>query len=387
MQKKQTRYYWVDVVRAIGIFLVFYAHILQRSYRLSAETVFFQYKLIYSFHMPLFFFVSGFFYKPKDGSRLTKIGVLFQKRIFPVFLFGGISLVIWPGYLYLKFGQIDYAFLFSNMLLYFQGHPLLNATVWFLVCLFTAEIWAVLFLSKIKTVLSGIFLSSFFLYFGYLLTSIRELEGYFIFPKNFWYIHESFLAFGFFAIGYTTFRWLNKLMEISPIARIVLIMIFGWLTVWSANLNAPFKEFVVIMKTSNHGNYYFFISAFAGILTTVLIASLIPRIRWVEYIGKNTLILLGTNGLFVSFFNSHIISWLDHYNNLGLVIFDSIWISVLTIGLSVPVIVILNRWLPQLAGKPQMDGPMLNNFSPPRFLFLRNNINKLSLKMGGIKDE
>lgn len=50
MQEKRERYYWVDVAKAIGIFLIFYAHKLQRTYRMSTEAVFFQYKFVYAFH-------------------------------------------------------------------------------------------------------------------------------------------------------------------------------------------------------------------------------------------------------------------------------------------------------------------------------------------------
>ena len=388
MPEEKSRYYWVDVVKVLGIFLVFYAHVLQKTYRLSTDEIFFQYKLIYAFHMPLFFFLSGFFYKRKRPSRLAEIGGFFQKRIFPVFFFGGISLLIWPLYLYLKFGEIDYAYLLSNMLWYLQGHPNLNATLWFLVCLFVVEIWAVLFMSKTKTILQGIFLSAFFLYFGYALTSVSQLEAYFVFPKNFWYIHESFLAFGFFSLGYTFFQSLKKLVLVQPLIRFVLMLFFIWLTIWSVNLNSPSNEFIVVMKASLHGNFYFFISAFAGVLGTILIASFIPKMRWIEYIGKNTLILLGTNGLFMSFFNSHIIDWLGqfgHHQSTFWVSFDSVWISILTIGLSVPIIELLNKWTPQLVGFPQADGPLLKAFAPLEFRFLRDIFENISQKLGSIK--
>ena len=386
MQEKKRRFYWVDVVKVIGIFLVFYAHILQRTYRSSTDAIFFQYKLIYAFHMPLFFFLSGFFFKKVKDSKLTEIGIVFQKRIFPVFLFGGISLLIWLPYMQLKFGAIDYSFLLSGVLSYLKGQPLLNGTVWFLVCLFTTEIWAVLLLSKIKTVFQGVLISSFFLYFGYILTAVPEIEAFFILPKNFWYLHESFLAFGFFSMGYSTFRWLRKIAAINPIWRIALILLFAWLTAWSVHLNSPSKDYVVVMKASMHGNLYFFISAFSGILTTVLIASLIPKFKWIEYLGKNTLILLGTNGFFMSFFNSHAISWLGHQESTFWVTFNALWLSVLTIGLSVPMIEVLNKWVPQLLGKPQIEGPILKAISPPQFLFLREKFDLLSEKLGNIKD-
>ena len=386
MQKKQNRYYWVDAVKVIAIFLVYYAHILQRTYRLSTDAIFFQYKLIYAFHVPLFFFVAGFFYKKSKYSNLTEIGVLFQKRIFPVFLFGGISLLIWPLYLYLKFGEIDYQYIFLNALQYLRGHPDLNPTIWFLVCLFTAEIWAVLFLSKIKTTIQGLLLSSFFLYFGYLLTEISELEAFFIISKNFWYFHESFLAFGFFSLGYTTFKWLKKIVIINPFLRMALLVLFAWITAWSVNMNTPSKGFVMVMKASEHGNLYFFISALSGILTIILLASLIPQLKLFNYLGKNTLILLGTNGLFISFFNSHIITWLGHHNSTTWVTIDSLWISALTIGLSIPVIEILNKWLPQLVGKLQFNGPILKAFSPPQLLFLKESFSRISHSLGNIKE-
>jgi len=387
MQEKQKRYYWVDIVKVIGIFLIYYGHVLQRTYRLSADAIFFQYKFIYAFHLPLFFFISGFFYKNNKASKLTEIGVLFQKRIFPVLLFLGISFLIWPVYLYFKFGEIDYDFLFTNLVFLLEGKPHISATLWFLVCLFVVEIWALLLLPKIKTTLQGILLSSFFLYVGYILTAIPELEAYYIFPKNFWYIHESVLAFGFYALGYSTFRWMKSLVELNPFLRIVFFVLFGRITVWSVNFNSPSDGFVVVLKASEHGNLFFFLTAFSGILGTIFLASFIPKIKWLDYIGKNTLILLGTNSLFMSFFNSHIVGWLGHQGSTTLVTFDSIWISVLTIGLSVPVIEFLNKRLPQLVGKPQVDGPILNMISPPQFLYLRKNFEKLSQKAGMIRDD
>lgn len=385
MPEKKTRYYWVDVVKVIGIFLVYYAHVLQRTYHFSTDAVFFQYQFIYAFHMPLFFFIAGFFYKKTKYSKITEIGVLFQKRIFPVLLFGGISLLIWFPYLYLKFGAIDYEFLFSNTLPYLQGQPGLNATLWFLVCLFTTEIWAVLLLPKTKTVLQGILLSLFFMLLGH---SIRlKTDILLIFPKNFWYIHESFLAFGFYAMGYSVFRWLNKLVESNLAIRVTLIVILAWITAWSVKLNTPYDGFVMIMKNSEHGNLFFFVSAFSGILMAVLLASLFPKIKLFDYIGKNTLILLGTNGLFISFFNSHIIDWLGHYQSTAWVTFDSFWISLLTIGLSIPIINALNKWVPQWVGQPQADGPILKAISPPQFHSLRTFFDKVSLLLGNIKGE
>jgi len=219
--EQQSRYYWVDVVKALGIFFVFYGHVLQRTYRLSTEDVFLQYKLVYAFHMPLFFFVAGFFFKRKDPSMWTEIGVLFQKRIFPVILFELMALLIRPVYSYLKFGAVDFLAIFTDFPLYLQGQPLLNTTTWFLVCLFAAEIWAVFVLPKIKNILPGLLISIFFLAVGFSATAnVRASELLFGLPKNFWYVHESLVAFGFYALGYSVFGWMKKMAGMNIAVRI-----------------------------------------------------------------------------------------------------------------------------------------------------------------------
>ena len=121
-------------------------------------------------------------------------------------------------------------------------------------------------------------------------------------------------------------------------------------------------------------------------MATLLLASFIPHLKWVDYIGKNTLVLLGMNGLFMSFFNSHILAWLNHYDSTAWMAFDSIWVSVLTIALSVPAIELLNRYLPQFIGRPQADGPWLKAFKPFELRLLNEVYEKITQKLGAIHE-
>lgn len=75
----------IDLIKGIAIFLVVFGHSIQYgsgSYFLKSG-LFFQnnvFKVIYSFHMPLFMLVSGFlFYSSKDRGFKT---ILFSKYIF-----------------------------------------------------------------------------------------------------------------------------------------------------------------------------------------------------------------------------------------------------------------------------------------------------------------
>lgn len=63
-QKKTERIIWIDSAKALAILLVVIGHIIQFMYRPDSfdEDVLFRY--IYSFHMPLFFMLSGLVTKP-----------------------------------------------------------------------------------------------------------------------------------------------------------------------------------------------------------------------------------------------------------------------------------------------------------------------------------
>lgn len=52
MQNNQTNHEWIDNVKGIGILLVIAGHILSGAIS----------DIIFIFHMPLFFFLGGFYY-------------------------------------------------------------------------------------------------------------------------------------------------------------------------------------------------------------------------------------------------------------------------------------------------------------------------------------
>ena len=57
---KSVRYNWIDWSKSIAIFLVIWGHVPMQS-----ET----HTIIYSFHMPLFFLISGYLYNPKGTIK------------------------------------------------------------------------------------------------------------------------------------------------------------------------------------------------------------------------------------------------------------------------------------------------------------------------------
>lgn len=61
------RIVWIDTLKALGIIAVVVGHVVPGTLA----------KIIFSFHMPLFFFISGFLFKEKN-----EVGSYFKKKQF-----------------------------------------------------------------------------------------------------------------------------------------------------------------------------------------------------------------------------------------------------------------------------------------------------------------
>ena len=100
----QSRSEWVDYAKAIGILLVVYGHVARGLYNAGLEVNNHLYALadsfVYSFHMPLFFFLSGLFFlnsiQRRGGGKLilSKIDTVFYPYIVWSILQGSIEVVM-----------------------------------------------------------------------------------------------------------------------------------------------------------------------------------------------------------------------------------------------------------------------------------------------------
>ncbi len=362
-KRESKRVYWVDAAKAIGIFLVFYGHIAASVRQQGSLIAFKQVKFIFSFHMPLFFFLAGFFFRRRYQSGKKEIIALFYKRVIPVLLFGAMAIPFWMIYHYSQSADTRYMIVkpIKDALHYIHGETLLNNTTWFLICLFSTEVLAVILLPKLKKNYQKALLAIASLSLGLILANnYEDFEPYLGIPQNIWYIHEALVSLGFYIFGYLSLTYLYKLARINAISRLLLAALFISLTVLTFNLNSPYEGFVVVLKDSWHGsNIYFIMTAIFGIFSTILISTFIPKSPVVNYIGRNTLILLGTNGFCLHFLNPYLATLCPHLDSTSWVTGYNTIVSIISILLSVPVIYLLNKYFPQLVGRPYQQGPLL----------------------------
>lgn len=204
MQRKN----WIDWAKAIGILLVVMGH-SEYSNPLVVQ-------MIFMIHMPLFFVVSGYLFKPNKSFREITISS-WKTLIVPFFLFNLIVAVyqLIPYILtFIKTGNIDWnAAIFQQILELPKGIALTMfvGPSWFLLALVWCRYLTYLIHTKnLKFTIAIIWI---------ILFTIRIQTG-----VKYWFAIDCGLAgFIWFEIGYLLKKYSNKLPEITPPYWILII--------------------------------------------------------------------------------------------------------------------------------------------------------------------
>jgi len=169
---------WVDTAKGMGLFLVILGHLWYISPIPIVNTA------IYSFHMPMFFILSGFVYKYKPGLRAfaTKKA---KRLLVPTLFFVILGLCLCPA------EKIPANI--QSYLLFWNGLIVNNAPCWFLIVLFEVYIMHhCLQPCKQKTLGKALLMTAFF------------VAGYYVYHKSFFIpfgLNRAIIAAGFFTMG------------------------------------------------------------------------------------------------------------------------------------------------------------------------------------------
>jgi len=351
----------IDVARALGLMLVYYGHFVEQIMYLKNPAAAVQYKWIYSFHMILFFVLSGWVRgtRPVTPPVRQFVKSTLASRIVP-YLFFSLLLAFLSFFIPGWFPLVD----LSTAKGYFMaaastamGFPLLNVPLWFVACLVSVECVHRLaqgFLGSAPRIL----LAALICYIGgYALN-----EQYFFFGqgKSFWLLHEVPVVYAFYLVGVLLgrSRAVSRVSTGGSVAIFVLALVCVQLTF---DLNqGPFRYLqAVIILLSGHGHFLWFpFTALAGTVFVLALGHMLRHVWPLAFLGQNALILLGLNGVFYHFINPVVAKWsVAALPGDGWSVFlISTLVAVISIGLCVPVIMVLNSAVPQLVGKPRQAG-------------------------------
>lgn len=299
---------------------------------LPAET------LIYSFHLPLFFFISGLLYKHTDRTFLETAKRKATTLLVPYLIFALISMPI--GILkaqYIDHTPIDIGEIILNFF-FLNGSVGWNAPIWFLVALFITDMIAFV-ITKTKD--NPLVWLGLFVLLGYQF-SATGIEYPFALHAACWGV--VFYLAGMLVkkydlvskIGANLFSWLGSMSVLAAVS------------VWFGLILNP----RISVYHNNLGDYwYFLIAAIAGCLFATLLFSKLPSSKLLVIFGQNTLLILATQYiLFLGF--TVIDQLLLGTNYLQINSYKvSIILTVVTMISYLPLSYVFNRFFPESVGK------------------------------------
>lgn len=184
---------YIDITKGIAIFLVVWGHVLKYTLPLGEGL----YNLIYAFHMPVFFCISGYFVN-KTFQRESAINFL-KKKSYMILL----PFIVW-GTIYTYYSHLNITYLFFDKY---------NLGYWFLLSLYILYI-LFLIIGKISTYcrLNNIIFEAILFGLFYFLIFLIEINKIHVDDtiKQLCSIHYICKYYPFFIAGYFTNKYKNK---------------------------------------------------------------------------------------------------------------------------------------------------------------------------------
>ncbi|HEX7713937.1 MAG TPA: acyltransferase family protein [Bacillota bacterium] len=331
--KAHGRFDFIDLLKGLGIFLVVWGHTM------TPRSVF-----IYSFHMPLFFFISGYLHRNKPIQEFF-IGKI-KRLLIPYALVTVLSWLFYLVVIIIQGNSEQLTIHLPKIASLFTGSARNggNDPIWFLTCLFvvSALFWLYQnFLKDDKRIAVVIAAGSLI---GYLLGAARILLPF--------KIDAAFSGLVFYFGGYllrkrSDLTTLDKLGKPIVIITVALCLVAQFIL---ARFNVALTGIPKVSMISNNlGNYFlFYITAVLGIAALLVFGYRVRTIPVYNSLGKHSLSILATHKPILFLLGELFDDILDiaspAYCFLGSII--AILINMSLVGLAT----LLGRYLPDFFG-------------------------------------
>ncbi len=257
---------FLDYARVIALFLVVFAHLFPTESNIKLY--------IYAFHMPFFFFISGYLHK--NEGLTSVINKMVKKMIIPFLIF------ILIGYIFccfLKFKMAIPYFIGSCKGILFGRSIIANDVIWFLIAMFWVRIFGNTIIRK------PIF------WCGYLIT----FTLFCIFKINYLFIGSSLMAIPFYMAGWYGRKSLYAILNYrySFLLGIICLVI----SVIISQANGKVSMMSVVFGNTSHqwlDMILFYINAIIGTLMLLCFANIFNKeLQIVNLISRASISIVG----------------------------------------------------------------------------------------------
>ena len=350
MEAKKERIYWIDVAKIIAMFFIVLSHTIAYSEQLQ-----WLYKYVSSFHVVLFFMMSGLTFSISRYKNYKEFFIKKLKTIMvPYFVFAVLFLI--PLYMFgndtaKELGRTNINFGITKSIVgifYGNGHDNYlrqNSALWFLPCLFVVEN-IFYFIEKIKSNKRYLFAMIASLFIG-------ALDYYFLPIRLPWGMDIAFVMVFFFALGKILMNSMSQrtntiLNDSKP--QLIMAVCFVAIGLVLQNLNDR-----VVYMHNKYGNYAIFIvSATFSAVGYLYIIRNIPKIKMLQYAGQRTMSILIFHKLIVVLFQTKIKPIADLLNknpNWFIELLIALFVVIISIAICLIAEKIVDKVCPELLGK------------------------------------
>lgn len=279
MLGRQTRRIeYIDVFRAFGIILMVMGHI---GFGNKFD------HFIHAFHMPMFFFVSGFLYKKREISLLSYLKKKAMSLMIPYFVFGLFHYLFFSVQNGFQLEPIKAWLLFPA----YEGIPIAEA-LWFLPALFFADIIYYWLIKMIKN-------SSILWVIVIMISLIGQVLPAKLGIRVPFAIAPAMVGVGLMHLG----RSLRPYEQCVVNLKVYLVLLFGALTALSL-----FQSGYVNMRTDTYPSEFilFWVNAVAASIIGLNIANILKRwfknsipIYYLQSVGRNAIVYVCLNQIVI----------------------------------------------------------------------------------------
>ena len=335
---------WVDISKGIAILSVLLGHTVCPAWL---------HAYIYSFHMPLFFILSGYTLSfSNNGTFRTFITRKAKALLAPYICFAPLIVLFNLCVNFFKFGITAFEWKNTLISVFFQRHLSDHKfELWFLISLFSAELvlYFLYFLTKRLNssywlpLISGVVMLSGFLYWHFCGIPLV------------WNFDVTLIAVGFIGFGYLL-RILKEPLEKANTWPMILLLCAVHLLFTVLNNDA------VNMYENKYGNILFFLlAATAGSLFFIFFSQKIRENNLLQMIGKHSLILYCLHTMLYTvlsvasrlFFSFDFDLVLTNHGDMA-AFGVCILITLLETAILLPIAYAIERWCPFIIGRSKL---------------------------------
>ncbi|NLG05003.1 MAG: acyltransferase family protein [Clostridia bacterium] len=290
---------YLDQAKGIGIMLVVLAHLSNRLYVGNDLLAIW----INSFHLPIFFIVSGYLFFLKGDAKRPFAELLKHKAaglLYPYLAFSGVYIMIDLIYLSVTTHELPLKPAVSVLFRVFSGWGI--GTLWFLPVLFLCELlfwimkrpnskWIVFILLLCCAVtgsFAGTYINAHFSEKGPMLQALIYRLGNLAARCL---ISVVFMGIGFFYATYE--EWMMQ--KTTKVSRIIIGMILLTITVCMAGLHGEINLRIALIDHI----WIYYLSGTMGTMALLFIFRELKGLKWLSFVGVNSLIIMATHEPFM----------------------------------------------------------------------------------------